>query len=1071
MFNNGMIWVVLSVFFSANLAAGENPFFSFTSADVSKKLSQKTVRQIYQDSTGYLWVVTQEGLSRYDGYQLLKFIHDPSAPSSISSDNVRAVIEDKNKRLWIATDGAGLNLFEPSSHTFTKWRENSNIKHTVLSDQIRSMYLQDNGYIWLGYNNGSFSRLNPNDMTFEHFNTRKLIPDLQRDAFITSIVEDEQNILFATDGNGLLKLNKSNHQLTRLYTGSESPLFSDRLTQVFIDAQRRLWLTSYDAGVSVLKAGSDKFTTWEHHENQADSVAANLVHTIYQDHKKRIWLGTEAGVSLWNSRDSFTSFDIKNGLSDNKVLSILQDTSGLMWLGTYNGVTKSIEVPFEQINKGLASNIVLGFAETESSSGEHAIWVASYGGLTRLNSHAEIQQIINKKSEPALTDARVMTVHADRNILWFGTRDGGLGRLNVDTQKIKYFVHDSQNPKSLSFNGVTSVLADTSGNLWVGTFGGGLNFLAAGSSDFIRYRYQNNNPRSLNHDRVVAVTQLDDGTIMVGTALGINIFNPRTLDFDHIEHVPDHLDSLSVPMAWAFYQAPDKQLWVGTQGGGLNQWSAKDIHALNNHFTRYNGLNGLPSSHIYSIQADEKNNLWLSSTAGLTRFNPTSGGIRHFDTSQGLKGSEFNFGAGFKDSRGYLYFGGNAGFVRFHPSNIKDSKLRPPAVLVRIKKINEKFGTDLSYQKQQEIVLDYQDYFISFEFAALDFNAPELSEYRYMLEGLDPEWVDLGHSRLASFTNLPSGRYELKVQARNNQGLWNAEGVALPLTVLPPPWKTFWAYTLYALLLMLMVLNIFWHYRQKRSHETQQRIKLEKKVEERTTDLIRANEKLEQISFTDPLTGLKNRRYLAKNLSKDVDLVLSKYQSASDTVTSMTAKDTDLIFFLMDLDHFKHINDKYGHGAGDAVLIHVKSILESVFRDTEYLLRWGGEEFLVVARFVDRENAARLAERLRSVVQEYEFKIDQGNVLNITCSIGFSVFPLLSDQPTALNWERTIDIADLCLYAAKKSGRNAWVGLLDSTCNEEDTFLAIVEKTEQLIQLGQLRLASSITDTDKILWR
>ena len=134
-------------------------------------------------------------------------------------------------------------------------------------------------------------------------------------------------------------------------------------------------------------------------------------------------------------------------------------------------------------------------------------------------------------------------------------------------------------------------------------------------------------------------------------------------------------------------------------------------------------------------------------------------------------------------------------------------------------------------------------------------------------------------------------------------------------------------------------------------------------------------------------------------------------------------------------------------------------------------MRWGGEEFLVVARFVDRENATRLAERLRSVVQEYEFKIDQGNVLNITCSIGFSVFPLLSDQPTALNWERTIDIADLCLYAAKKSGRNAWVGLLDSTCNEEDTFLAIVEKTEQLIQLGQLRLASSIIDTDKILWR
>ena len=257
----------------------------------------------------------------------------------------------------------------------------------------------------------------------------------------------------------------------------------------------------------------------------------------------------------------------------------------------------------------------------------------------------------------------------------------------------------------------------------------------------------------------------------------------------------------------------------------------------------------------------------------------------------------------------------------------------------------------------------------------------------------------------------------------------------------------------------------------KRLQEKCRLIELEEKVQERTTDLIKANEKLEKISFTDPLTGLKNRRYLAQNIHRDIELVLSNYQNCNDRRSLMSNIDTDLVFFLMDLDHFKQINDKYGHSSGDAVLIQVKAILEIVFRDTDYLLRWGGEEFLVVARFVDRNSAGLLAERLRRSIQDHPFKIEHGLVVHNTCSVGFSVFPLLSNEPRALNWERTIDIADLCLYAAKKSNRNAWVGFLDCTCEEEGVFSAIIDNTEHLIQSGQLKLASSIEDTRKILWR
>ncbi|GAC19350.1 hpt sensor hybrid histidine kinase [Paraglaciecola arctica BSs20135] len=827
-------------------------------------MSQKTVRQIYQDSTGYLWIVTQEGVSRYDGYQLLSFIHDSRKSDSLSSDNVRAVLEDHGKRLWVATDGGGLNLYNSAKQTFSALKQGSNLAITPTSNKIRSMALDKSGYIWLGYYDGNFSRFNPNDMVFEHFETRVLLPNLKKGAAVTSIIEDGSNIWLATDGNGLLKLDKQNKELTRIHSNSPEPLFSDRLTKLFIDAQQRLWLTSFDAGVSVLDPQRIKFTTFEHHDEQPNSLAANLVHTIYQDQRQRIWLGTDVGASLWDGRTKFTTFKVDDGLINNKVLSILQDPSGLMWFGTYNGISKSIEVPFEHIDTGLASNVILGFAETLSSKGERAIWVASYGGITRLNTNGEVQEVINKNSEPALRDARIMTVRGDNNILWFGSRNGGLGRLNVDNMQIDYFVHDAENPSSLSFNGVTSILPDHQGNVWVGTFGGGLNYLAAGANNFVHYRFDENNPRSLNSDRVLAVYQLVDGTIVVGTGLGINMLDPLSLDFDRIEHQAENFDSFSASMAWAFHQDPKAQLWVGTQGGGLNKWTPQDFSALNNKFTHYDSFSGLPSSHIYAILDDDNGNLWLSSTAGLTRLDPDTGKVRHFDTSQGLKNSEFNFGAGFKDSKGFMYFGGNTGVVRFHPDDIKDSAVIPPVVLVRVKKLNEQVWFDVPYQHLQKLELDYKDYFISFEFAALDYNSPGLNEYRYKLEGLDPNWIELEHRRIATFTNLPSGEYVLKVQASNNQGLWNTEGVDLPIHVLPPPWKTLWAYSLYALFVLLIVLNFVWRYRRKRLREMQHLVELEEKVEERTKELRHANTQLKHaMEETD------KARKLAEQASKE----------------------------------------------------------------------------------------------------------------------------------------------------------------------------------------------------------
>lgn len=864
MFKKLICCTLLIFTFSFKLLAENKANFIFTSAELNQQLSQKSIRQVFQDSTGYLWVVTQEGIARYDGYELVKFVHDPRKPHSLSSDNVRAVIQDKKNRLWIATDGGGLNLFDATNQTFTAWQHKTLTTSSPLSNRIMSMMLDDNGDIWLGYNSGNFSRLQPDEMTFEHFNIQDLLPELNKEAFITSFIEDSNFIWLTTDGNGLLKLDKKTKQLERFHTGSATPFFSDRLNSLYIDVQQRLWVTSSDAGVAVADPQRLNFKSWQYQENQKQSLPANHVYTVFQDKQQRIWVGTEQGVAIWNGRNNFDTFNMDSGLNHNMVLSILQDPSGLMWFGTFNGLSKGVEVPFQHIDTGLSSNHILGFAETTSTSGETAIWVATYDGLTRLNSQGEVQQIINRDSVPALNDVRVMTVYGDNNTLWFGTRGGGLGKLDVDTQQIKYYANDPNDPASLSFNGVISIFQDKAGNIWVGTFGGGLNYLPVGSEKFVHYRHDENNPRSINSDYVLAVYQLLNGKIVVGTTVGLNILDPVNLDFDHIVHQPNSIDSLSAPMAWAFHQDTQAQLWVGTQGGGLNKWLPKDINSLNNSFIHYDSLSGLPSSHIYSIQDDNNGHLWLSSTAGLTRLNKHTGTLRHFDSHQGLKESDFSFGAGFTDSNGNMYFGGTAGVVRFHPNDIKDNHIIPPVVLVRVKKLNEQVWFDAPYDNLTQLTLDYKDYFISFEFAALDYNAPSLNQYRYKLDGLDADWIELENRRLATFTNLPAGDYTLRAQASNNQGLWNTTGVSLPITVLPPPWRTIWAYTLYTLIVILILMYFIWRYREKRLREIQQLLKLEETVEERTKDLRLANDQLE-ISMKET----EKARQIAEQASKE----------------------------------------------------------------------------------------------------------------------------------------------------------------------------------------------------------
>ncbi|MDJ0841031.1 MAG: diguanylate cyclase [Acidobacteriota bacterium] len=250
---------------------------------------------------------------------------------------------------------------------------------------------------------------------------------------------------------------------------------------------------------------------------------------------------------------------------------------------------------------------------------------------------------------------------------------------------------------------------------------------------------------------------------------------------------------------------------------------------------------------------------------------------------------------------------------------------------------------------------------------------------------------------------------------------------------------------------------------------------LEEKVRSRTRELEvknraleDANQALEAASLTDPLTGLKNRRFLLKHLETDIAMVRRKHRDARGE----RVKNGDLLFFLMDLDHFKAVNDTYGHAAGDQVLLQVRELLELVFRESDFLVRWGGEEFLVIARFVKRESGAFLAERIRQAVEAHPFRISEERTIRKTCSIGFAPFPFFLDKLDGLNWSQVVDVADACLYAAKYSGRNAWVGMQANAETSVDGFMQhILETPEMLIENQLVDLMSSLDDPPKIRWK
>jgi len=804
-------------------------------------------------------------------------------------------------------------------------------------------------------------------------------------------------------------------------------------------------------------------------------LKSKIILNVHMDAQGTVWVATDGGLHRMQPRqhpEEAPCFEVfkhqamdPGSLSGDGVNSLSDDRSGVLWVGTYQtGLNKLMlsrgsaqRNPVVQYSNNLLDPASLSGDMVNAVLEDHEgnLWIGTDGaGLNRVippKVPGERLRFERFRADPvragALRDDVITALYEDsENRIWAGTFTAGLIRIDFRSGStsghptFRHYRAVPGDPSSLSSDFVTHMYEDSKHRFWVTTASAGLNRFDRETGKAKSYRLSSK--IGLGSDSLYSIAEDQFGTLWLGSYPGLNRFNPET---ERANYFGSGKGSgfLSHPAAFAVHIDTNNNLWVGTDGGGLNKASIPPWDGQGPQFIRYGTENGLPDNNVRGVIEDAKGHLWLSTSHGLCLFDSTTGKGQPFPWRPELDGMEYLRNAHQLFRSGELAFGGIHGFCIFRPDDVFDTT--PPVVAITDLKlsgvpvpvgvpVNGRVFLDRLITETPEIVLTAKEYEFSLEFAALHFVSPDRNHYAYMMEGLDRRWNFSDNRNFVTYTTLPPGEYRFRVRAANCDGFWNEEGTSLRIRVLPAWWMRWWFRGLLVLLLVGAVYLSIWT-RLKILH-ARNRL-LEETVTARTQELAEANEALLDQSLTDPLTGLRNRRFLYACMPEDVAQV-QRVQRDALTNDERLKLNIDVLIVLVDIDHFKLVNDRHGHHAGDMVLQQMSTILQGAVRGSDTVARWGGEEFLIIARNSARADAAILPERIRAAVEAQAFDIGEGNLIHCTCSLGFSVFPLLLQDSGSFTWEQIVDITDVCLYAAKHNGRNAWVGIIpDSACTKE----------------------------------
>lgn len=785
----------------------------FESLTSENGLSQNSVRSIYQDSRQFLWFGTFDGLNRYDGFNFRIYKYDKDDPYSISGQVFSAIVEDKNGDLWIASEGNGLNRYNRLTDNFTRFLKIQNDTTSLADNRLKVLYVDKKGRLWVGTDNGlcrydfqknNFIRYNKILDTENHFQSQ----------LIRAICEDSSGNIWIGTWFGLIKLNPETNEYKYYYSNASDPnsLSSSYIGSVYLDKENNIWLGTSE-GLNKYNEDSDNFIRYniDYLSKSSDKNISDII----QDNEGDIWLATNInGLIKFDPHTStFTNFIHdkidKGSLSSNILFSLFEDKTGIIWVGTDGGGVCKLNKRKSQFrylsdnqinNNSLSSDKVYSIIEDKKG----IIWIGTYGGgLNRFDPNAEDKKITKYVYDPnntnSLVDNRIRSLCEDDNgNIWIGT-DNGVSRLNIAARKFKnYFAGDNSH---LSGRTIFDIKKLRDGTIIIGIFGGGLDIYDKKNDQFISFNPDPNNNKSINSNLIWTIFQDSKNNIWVGTqGGGLNLFDINKKEFQHFVNDPNNPRTLSHNTVLTMIEDKDSNLWIGTNYG-INKMIRGNDGQLS--FENYTVKDGLPDNNIQSILLDDKGFMWIGTNKGLSKFDTRKLTFENFDVSDGIRSNEFFVHACYKrKSTGELMFGSNKGFNIFYPDNIKQDLFPPKVVItdfllfnnqVQIgARIDDDIILNKSITETKELVLSYKHNIISFEFAALNFAAPDKNSFAYILEGFDADWNYVGNRHFANYTSIAPGTYVFKVKAANSNGIWSEQTASIKIIIVPPFYSTAW---------------------------------------------------------------------------------------------------------------------------------------------------------------------------------------------------------------------------------------------------------------------------------------
>lgn len=974
----------------------------------SVTVPQSTVPAIAQDRAGFIWVATSKGLTRYDGYRLRPIEQAGPTRAQRNLGWVRALSPGRDGRMWIGTEFLGLMAFDPAQDRIESLGSGRGAAGPHAP--IRALAEDAQGEVWVGTLGQGLWRYTP---ATRHFEPQELRWQGEPEARLLSLQIARDGTVWAGHWRGLSRRRADGVWESLALPGAESGVPVLALAE---DRAGRIWLGTQDGRLGVVEQGRVRWVQELHTPLQALALASD----------GRLWVGSKVGLLWVNPLNGEIEARLRHdprrlsGLAGNDISGLLRDASGAMWVSGYGlGLQRHQQHPALAV-RGPDPDPAAPLADADVRallrlrSGE-VLAPTQSGRLVRLDGRPG-QDLATLGLWPRERSSVVESLtEAPDGSVWMAAA-GRLEHRSAQGRLLRDWPLDGGRAQRL--------LLRANGEVWLGMQEGLYRLAGPAAPALQRVLRADGAPL---HGAIHALIEVPSGApgsgrLWAGGQQGLFRESPGgQQEPGRLEAVPQAPgETLGSPVVMGLLLARDGTLWLDTPVAGLHRLRGWDA-AGRARFDRIGERHGTEGVFGGNLHEDGRGRIWSQ----LYVYDPKTDRFDGFGLAEGAAFGSFWFFASAELPGGALLFGGSRGLLRVQPELFEPNSGALPLVISALRVNGQPYSPERAASAEQptSLRLPAGTRTFSVEFAGLDYADPSRLRYQYRLLGLDSDWtsVDPG-ARNPSFGPLQPGPYALQVRVSAHPTLWGPAQLELPVELLPVWWQTVWARLAGAAMLLLSLWGfVRWRTRVLRRREAE----LQALVNERTAELREA-------SLTDALTGLRNRRYLELRLQDDLPLCLRRFEAGADAGHGLPGPDSDLVLMLLDLDHFKRVNDVHGHAAGDAVLVTLAERLRHVFRATDSLVRWGGEEVLVLVRATQREDAAELAARACAAVRDLPFDIGFGQSVAVTVSIGFAAFPLDPRRPRAWDWPATLALADSALYAAKDRGRDGYVGAVEA---------------------------------------